>query len=104
MAPRTLGYTPEARDDLGSIRSWLTQAGSGPAARRRLGAIRSAINRLRQDPCLHPSGQDPGIRELPYAGGYRVLYRVVPDTGRSSTAGDVLVLPVFGPGQCRDKF
>jgi len=104
VAPRTLGYTPEARDDLGSIRSWLTQPGSGPAARRRLGAIRSAINRLRQDPCLHPSGQDPGIRELPYAGGYRVLYRVVPDTGRSSTAGDVLVLPVFGPGQCRDQF
>jgi hypothetical protein len=30
------------------------------------------------------------------------LYRVVPDTGRNDTAGDVLVLRVFGPGQDRD--
>jgi len=27
--------------------------------------------------------------------GYRVVYRVTPDTGNNATAGDVLVLRVF---------
>jgi hypothetical protein len=31
------------------------------------------------------------------------LYRVAPDTGRDETAGDVLVLRVFGPGQSRER-
>lgn len=43
----------------------------------------------------------PGVRELPCDGGYRALYEVIPDTGREETAGDVLVLRVFGPGQDR---
>jgi hypothetical protein len=33
--------------------------------------------------------------------GHRVIYRVQPDTGLNATAGDVLVLRVFGPGQSR---
>jgi hypothetical protein len=41
------------------------------------------------------------VRELPCDGGYRAPYRVIPDTGRSETAGDVLVLRVLGPGQDR---
>jgi hypothetical protein len=36
-------------------------------------------------------------------GGYRALYTVVQDTGRSATAGDVLVLRIFGPGQSRER-
>jgi hypothetical protein len=32
------------------------------------------------------------------------MYRVVTDTGRNETAGDVLVLRVLGPGQSRDRF
>ena len=79
------------------------QAGSGPAARRRLIAIRADIRRLKQHPCLYPAGQHPGVRELPCHGGYRALYRVHPDTGHDETAGDVLVLRVFGPGQSRDR-
>jgi len=47
------------------------------------------------------TGHD-GVRELPCDGGYRALYRVIPDTGRSGTAGNVLLLRVFGPGQPRD--
>lgn len=35
--------------------------------------------------------------------GHRVIYRVSPDTGSNSTAGDVQVLRVFGPGQSRDR-
>jgi hypothetical protein len=34
--------------------------------------------------------------------GYRVIYRVDPDTGNNDTAGEVLVLRVFGPGQARE--
>ena len=101
--PRRLIYAPRAREDLDAIRRWLTQPGAGPSARRRLTAIRATINRLRGHPCLFPVGQHSGVRELPCDGGYRTLYRVTPDTGRSETAGDVLVLRVFGPGQSRDR-
>jgi plasmid stabilization system protein ParE len=101
--PRRLSYTDEARDDLDAIRRWLTQPGSGPAALRRLAEIRAEINRLRQYPCLYPAGDHPGVRELPCEGGYRALYRVRSDAGRNDTAGDVLVLRVFGPGQLRDR-
>jgi hypothetical protein len=48
---------------------------------------------------LFPIGEYPGVRELPCDGGYRALYEVIPDTGRSETAGDVTVLRVYGPGQ-----
>jgi hypothetical protein len=41
------------------------------------------------------------VRELPCPGGYRVLYRLDPDTGSNDTAGDIRVLRVFGPGQNR---
>jgi len=101
--PRRLSYTEKARNDLDAIRQWLKQPGSGSTARRRLQAIYADIKRLKQAPCLHPIGQHSGVRELPCAGGYRVLYRVSPDTGLSSTAGDVRVLRVFGPGQSRDQ-
>jgi hypothetical protein len=40
---------------------------------------------------------------LPRNGGYQALYEVLPDTGRDETAGNVLVLRVFGPGQSRDR-
>jgi len=101
--PRELRYTDKALADLDAITSWLTQPGAGPAARRRLTAVWVAIERLREQPCLHPVGQHRGLRELPCAGGYRALYRVTPDTGRDETAGDVRVLRVFGPGQSRDR-
>jgi plasmid stabilization system protein ParE len=99
--PRKLDYTDDAIEDLTAARHWLTQPGSGPRARRTLAAIRADIRRLRQHPCQWPVGEHPDVRELPCAGGYRVLYEVSPDTGRNDTAGDVLVLRVYGPGQDR---
>jgi plasmid stabilization system protein ParE len=99
--PRRLRYTNQALTDLNAIRGWLTQPGAGPAARRKLIAIRASIRRLRQHPCLHPVCDHPGVRELPSQGGYRALYRVRPDAGRNPTAGDVLELRIFGPGQDR---
>jgi plasmid stabilization system protein ParE len=84
------------------MQRWQTQPGSGRAAIRRVKAIRLAIRRLKQHPCRYPVGQYPGVRELPCDGRYRALYRVVPDTDHDETAGDVLVLRVFGPDQSRD--
>ena len=100
--PRRLIYAPRALADLDAMQRWQTQPGSGPAATRRVWRIRAAIRRLKQHPCRYPVGQHPGVRELPCDGGYRALYRVIPDTGRDETAGDVRVLRVFGPGQSRD--
>lgn len=100
---RRLIYAPRARNDLEAVTRWLTQSGSGARARRRLAAIWTAVERLRENPCRYPAGQHRGVRELPCDGGYRVLYRVHPDTGRDETAGDVRVLRVFGPGQSRER-
>ena len=101
--PRRLIYASRALADLDAVQRWQTQPGSGRAAIRRLKAIRGAIRRLKQHPCRYPVGQYAGVRELPRDGGYRALYRVIPDTGRDETAGDVRVLRVFGPGQSRDR-
>ena len=101
--PRRLGYTNRALADLDAIRRWLTQPGAGPAAQRKLAAIRADIRRLKQHPCQCPVGEHPGARELPCAGGYRVLYEVIPDTGSSATAGNMRVLRVYGPGQDRSR-
>jgi len=102
--PRRLRFTDEALADLAAVRSWLTQPGSGPAARKCLAALRTDIRRLKLHPCLYPVADHPGVRELPCGGGYRVLYEVTPDTGISATAGDVMVLRVYGPGQDRHSF
>jgi plasmid stabilization system protein ParE len=101
--PRELEYTDQALADLDAITCWLTRPGAGLAARRRLAAVWFAIERLREYPCQHPTGQHQGVRELPCPGGYRSLYRVTPDTSRDETAGDVRILRVFGPGQSRDR-
>lgn len=100
--PRRLRYTPEALDDLDEVLRWLTQSGSGSAARRRLKAIRAAINRLRDRPYLYAVGDYHGVRELPCDGGHRVFYEVMNDTGINTTAGDVRVLRIYGPGQSRE--
>jgi len=101
--PRRLSYTDDALADLAGVTRWLTQPGSGPAARRRLAAIWTAIEQLREQPCVWGVGQHAGVRELPCAGGYRALYEVHPDTGGDDTSGGVLVLRVYGPGQDRRR-
>ena len=100
---RRLTYASRALADLDTVRGWLTQPGSGPRARRKLISIWIAIERLRDYPCLYTFGDHPGVREAPTDGGYRALYRVYPDTGHNETAGDVVVLRVFGPRQSRAR-
>jgi plasmid stabilization system protein ParE len=101
--PRRLSYTEKALDDLDAARRSLTQLGSGLVARRKLASIGADVRRLQQHPCQWPVGDASGVRELPAAGGWRVLYEVDPDTGRDETAGDVRVLRVYGPGQDRGR-
>ena len=98
--PRNLDFTDEAADDLAAMRRWYSQPGAGAAAKRRAQAIVDAIERLRDMPCLPARGRRPGTREFT-AQGHRIIYRVDPDTDSNTTAGDVLVLRVFGPGQDR---
>lgn len=99
---RELRYTDTALADLEAIADWLAQPGAGPVAWQCLTAIWGAIERLRDDPCRYPIGPHAGVRELPCRGGYRAMYRVHPDTGRNETAGDVVVLKIYGPGQSRE--
>jgi hypothetical protein len=93
--PRTLRLARQAIEDLTAVRRWQTQPGA------RVKRIRAAIRWLKAHPCLHPKGERTGTRELSCE-RHRIVYRVDPDTGRDATAGDVLVLRVFGPGQARD--
>jgi hypothetical protein len=51
-------------------------------------------------PYLWPAGNLPRTREF-VVGGYRIIYEIDPDTGDAATAGDVMVLRVFHPGQAR---
>jgi plasmid stabilization system protein ParE len=102
--PRRLIIAPRARDDIEAARRWLMQHGSGPAAWAKLDAILAAIEDLRDYPCRFSLGHHSGVRERLCGGGWRVLYRVRPDTGRNETAGDVRVLRVYGPGQDRRGF
>jgi hypothetical protein len=63
--------------------------------------IIAAIEGLPGHPCRHARSEH-GRREFS-AEGHRIVYRVEPDTGSNSTAGDVLVLRIFGPGQSRER-
>ena len=97
--PRAVTTAPEAAEALKATRRWLTQPGSGPDGRKRWEALRDARRRLRTHPYLGPaSDEHPGRRVL-VVPGYRLIYRVAPDTGNNATAGDVRLLAVFGPGQ-----
>jgi plasmid stabilization system protein ParE len=99
--PRRLDFAPEAADDLERLRRWHAQPGAGQAAERRMRAILAAIWRLRRTPCLHPHSVRPGTRQMVIE-DHVVVYELHPDTGRNATAGDVMVLRVFGPGQDQD--
>ena len=100
---RLLELSDDALDDFDRMVNWQTQSGSGTVARRRVQRIRAAIMRLKRNPCLYPACDQPGVRGMPADGGHRVFYTVIPDTGRSSTAGNVTILRIFGPGQSRES-
>ena len=73
------------------------QPGAGARAQRRLIHIERAILALADHPCRHPR-EPHGWREFTVE-EHRVRYRASRDTGQDKTAGNVLVLRVFGPGK-----
>lgn len=80
-------------------RRWLTQPGSGKAGRARWEALRDHRRQLQAFPYIGaPDPEQPGLRRF-VVSGYRLIYRVDPDTGDGATAGDVRVLALRGPGQ-----
>jgi plasmid stabilization system protein ParE len=98
--PRVISLSNEAVEDLAAIRAWQMQAGSGAAAKARVQSILNAIAQLRDAPCLHAKGAQAGTRAFTRA-NHRIIYQVDPDTGSNATAGNVVVLRVYGPGQSR---
>jgi plasmid stabilization system protein ParE len=98
---RRLKLADAAMVDLAGIRRWLRQAGAGEVAKRRLHHIQRAIRELRAAPCRWPYSEHEGARER-IVEGYKIVYRVDPDTGDNNTAGDVMVRRVFGPRQRSD--
>lgn len=99
---RALFLSEAAIDDIAGIYRWYRQPGAGAAAARRVRAIRSAIRGLVEYPCRFRRGQHPDTREL-ITQGHVVVYEVHSDTGNDTTAGDVFIVRVFGPGQSRDQ-
>jgi hypothetical protein len=65
-------------------------------------AILAAIAHLADHPCLHARGDHPSTREFTCE-RHRIVYEVNPDIGSNTTAGDVVVLRIFGPGQDRSQ-
>jgi plasmid stabilization system protein ParE len=90
---------PEAAAGLRQARSWLTQKGSGPNGRARWEQLRDARRMLKTHPYLGPEAADHAGMRCLVVSDYRIIYRVIADTGDSASAGDVLILAVFGPGQ-----
>lgn len=96
---RRVTVAPVAARAFRAARVWLTQPGSGADGRARWEALRDARRRLMTHPHLGPPCADhPGYRQL-VVSGYRLLYRVSPDTGDGGTAGDVRIVALSGPGQ-----
>jgi plasmid stabilization system protein ParE len=95
---RQLILAGAARRDLDRIRAWYSQPGSGKVARQKVRRLISSIGALVEAPCRWPRTPD-GAGRILVAEQHRVLYRATPDTGRNDTAGDVIVLRIFGPGQ-----
>jgi plasmid stabilization system protein ParE len=80
-------------------RDWLLQPGSKRQGARKWDAMRQVRRRLRDNPYI--GSQDlgqPQYRAI-VVSGYRIVYRVSPDTADSRTAGDVVMLRIFSPRQ-----
>jgi plasmid stabilization system protein ParE len=99
---RSLKLADAALADIARARKWLRQPGAGPAAERRLQHILSAIRELRAAPCRWPYSEHEGSRER-IVEGYKIVYRIDPDTGDNNTAGNVEIRRVFGPWQRSDR-
>jgi plasmid stabilization system protein ParE len=85
-----------ARVDLVSIRSWLTQPGSGSRGRQRYAAIIDAIKQLSSAPHQWGLGKHPHTRERPVE-----RHRIIYETSEAGRCVDIL--RIFGPFQDRSR-
>lgn len=99
---RNFDISDPALADLEEIREWLQQPGAGRKAARRLANIMEALAELHTAPCRWSWSVHVGARQR-IVEGYKIIYRILPDTGHDDTAGDVTVVRVFGPGQLSDR-
>ena len=74
--------------------------GSGTEGQAKWERLRQARRDLRDFPCMGGT-EDPDHpgRRCRVVAGYRLIYRVDPDTKSNETAGDERVLALFGLGQ-----
>ena len=99
--PRKVVTAPAAAEGFRAARPWLMQPGSGPRGRARWHHLRDMRRRLRDWPYLGPNSKEhPGCRYF-VCERYLIVYQVEPDTGETATAGDIIILAVFGPHQGR---
>jgi hypothetical protein len=77
-------------------------AGAGQRAARRLANILEALAELRMAPCRWAWSEHDGARQR-IVERCKIVYQVIPDTGDNETAGDVLVVRIFGPGQLSNR-
>jgi len=97
QSPANFAILPEIASSL----PLLAMPGADAAAKRRVRTILAAIRRLRTNLSRYPrDDKHPGACPMVIE-RHVVVYEVTPDTGRDPTAGDVIVLRVFGPGQDR---
>lgn len=98
---RNVYIADAAGRDLAIIWRWLSQPGAGRAAARKRSNLDRALADLGISPCRWPYRDHRGRRQR-IVEGYTIVYRVEVDTGNNDTAGDVVVIRVFGPGQLTD--
>jgi len=96
---RQVKTAPIAAIALEQARRWLLQPGSGREGARRWRALRDVSRALRDHPYLGRVMPEFAIYRQVIVSGHRVIYRVVPDTGDRTTAGDIEIVQVFGLGQ-----
>ena len=96
---RPVLLTPGALAAFEEARAWLMQCGAGKRGRDRWEALRKAPDTLALNAYRGwEDDEQPGRRQI-VVSGYRLLYRIAPDTGDSEAAGVVLILALFVPGQ-----
>jgi plasmid stabilization system protein ParE len=96
---RRVWLSDQATRDLVRVRAWYTQPGSGERARNRLRAIAAAIRELANDPLMWPVGQKPGERWR-IVERHTIVYEIEHNPSDPENPGDIVVLHIFGPGQC----
>ncbi|WP_448190479.1 type II toxin-antitoxin system RelE/ParE family toxin [Azospirillum sp. sgz301742] len=102
MVRRRVILSPMATRDLEQIRTWYSQPGSGPRAKRKASAIVRALRELERYPFIGSPSDEPGLRER-VVEEHTVIYRIQNDADVPESAGDIVVIRIWQPGQNRPR-